>query len=233
MKNSNSWRQIFIWLGLLGAIQFLLLTSVAMWVYPGGTIHQPELESYSFLNNYFSDLGRTRTFDRESNQLCHYLFKTTLTISGITLILFFLAAPFLFSNGASKLLATLAALLGIAAGLCYIGIGWVPWNERYWGHTWFVQNGFFAFLGMAFFYILAIFIDEHYPNRYGYAFLIFALVLAVQIVIMLFGPRAYRNSEALFLQAVAQKVVVYAEILVMIYQAKGALTLSDLAKPVT
>jgi len=43
---------------------------------------------------------------------------------------------------------------------------------------------------------------------------------------MFFGPRAYRNSEALFLQAVAQKIVVYSEIIVMAYMAFGAIKLS-------
>ncbi len=226
MKRSFSWRQFFILMGLVGALQFLVLTSAAMYWYPGGTIHQPQLESYSFLNNYFSDLGRTRCFDRESNMLCHYLFKTALTISGITLILFFGVVPSLFSNPISKGLGSFAALLGIAAGLCYIGIGWIPWNEHYWQHTWYVRWGFIAFLGMSLVYTPAIFADRQYPDRYGWAFLIFAGVLAVQIVIMLFGPRAYRSGEALFLQAVSQKVVVYAEIGVMIYQAWGAYRLA-------
>ncbi len=225
MTKQRSWRRFILYLGFLGALQFLLFTSLAMWLYPGGTIHQPDLESYSFLNNYFSDLGRTRTFDRQSNLLCHYIFKGTLTITGLTLALYFLVIPTLFSNGVSRGLASMAALLGIAAGCCYIGIGWIPWNESYWRHTFYVRWGFIAFLAMSFFYILAILADKHYPNRYAKAFLIFASVLAVQIVIMLFGPRAYRNSEALFLQAVAQKVVVYAEILVMIYQARGAIRL--------
>jgi len=223
--NRLSWRQLFFWFGLLGALLFLVLTGLAMYLYPGGTIHAPELESYSFLNNYFSDLGRTKTFDGLSNRTCHSIFKAALTISGFTLILFFIALPSLFSKPSTKMLITIAAVLGIVAGVCYIGIGWVPWNEDYWVHRRYVRISFLAFLGMTLLYTTAIFSDPNYPNKYGRALLTFFIVLLIQIIIMFFGPRAYRTSEALFLQAVAQKIVVYAEILVMVYMAWGAIKL--------
>ena len=209
-------------LAMFGAVQFLLLTSVAMVIYPGGTIHQPHLESYSFLYNYFSDLGRTHTFDGSTNWTCHYLFKTTLSIAGACIILFFAFLPVLFFRHKAFALSLLAAILGIYAGCCYIGIGWIPWNIDYGGHVGYVKNGFLAFLGMSIFYTMAILFHPKYPRRYAYVFMFFTLVLGIQVVIMLFGPRAYRSNEALFLQAVAQKIVVYAEILCMLWQAYGA-----------
>ena len=45
---------------------------------------------------------------------------------------------------------------------------------------------------------------------------------------MLFGPRAYRSNTGLLIQAVAQKVLVYSEILVMLFQAYGALAVIKL-----
>ncbi len=223
--DNNSWRQLFFKLGLLGALTFLLLTSLAMYLYPGGTIHAPELESYSFLNNYFSDLGRTRTFDRQSNLTCHILFKTALTFTGLTLMLYFTALPTLFSKTETRILITIAAVLGLIAGGSYIGIGWVPWNEDYWLHRKYVRASFLSFLTMSLFYAVAIFSEPKYPNKYGRVLLLFCAVLLIQIAIMFFGPRAYRTSAGLFLQAVAQKVVVYAEILVMVYLAWGAIRL--------
>lgn len=209
-------------LAIFGALQFLILTSLAMYVYPGGTIHHPNLESYSFLYNYFSDLGRTRLFNGGTNLFCHYLFKTTLTIAGLCVMLFFLFLPTLFYRRTAFGLSLLVALLGIYAGWCYIGIGWIPWDVSYWGHIGYVKSGFLAFLGMSILYTMAIFSHPDYPNRYAYVFLFFTLILGIQVVIMLFGPRAYRSNDALFLQAVAQKVVVYAEICCMLWQAYGA-----------
>ena len=148
----SSWQLFFFRLGIFAAIQFFILTTLAMWLYPGGTIHHPEYESYDFLYNYFSDLGRTRTFDGASNIICHLLFKTALGISGICLILFFVALPSLFKSNGSKALILIASFLGILSGICYLGIANVPYNVDYWGHRTFVRTGFILFLFMSLFY---------------------------------------------------------------------------------
>ena len=218
-------------LGVFGALQFLVLTTLAMLIYPGGTIHNPNLEAYSFLYNYFSDLGRLTLFDGGSNWICHLLFKIALTTGGLCLMLFFIGLPFLFKKGGGLVPGLLAALLGLVAGWSYVGIAWIPWDVSYWGHVGYVKQGFLAFLAMSLFYTLAIFLNRHYPRHYGYVFLFFTFILAIQVVIMLFGPRAYRSNDALFLQAVAQKIVVYAEILCLLYQSYGALRLSREIKP--
>ena len=219
------WRGWFFVLGILGGLQFLVLTSLAMYIYPGGTVHQPDLESYSFLYNFFSDLGRTRTFRGVDNGAAYLLFTTALSLAGFTLMLFFIALPGLFKNRVAQALIVLGVFFGILASACYLGIAAHPWNLRYYDHTFYVRLGFIAFLMMAFLYALAILAEPDYPNHYAYILFLFIFVLGTQIVIMLFGPRAYRSNEALYLQAVAQKVVVYAEIACMIYLAFGAFRL--------
>ena len=154
---------------------------------------------------------------------CHLLFKTALGISGVCLILFFVALPALFKSNLGKLLILITAFLGILSGICYIGIAYVPYNLDYWGHRTFVRTGFILFLLMSFFYIGAILAEKNYPNRYALAFGVFMIILAIQVYIMLLGPRAYRSNEGLYLQATAQKIVVYAEILCMLYQSLGAI----------
>ncbi len=222
----SNWRIWCYTLGILGGLQFLLLTSWAMAIYPGGTIHHPEFEGYNFIYNYFSDLGRTYTFDRTPNWESHRLFKTSLTIAGLSVILFFVALPGLFRPQGARLVAYLAAFFGIGAGICYIGIGWVPYNVSYYGHISFVRTGFLLFLAMSLCYATAIVSAPQYPNRYARGFAVFIIILAIQIYIMLFGPRSWRSNDGLLLQAVAQKIVVYAEILCMIYQSWGALRLA-------
>lgn len=223
---TTTWQERCYTLGIFGALQFIVLTLLAMLVYPGGTLHEPSLEYYSFWYNFFSDLGRTVTFDRSSNLLTHWIFKTTLTIGGVCLVVFFVALPQLFTRPSSKALALLTMIFGILAGVSYIGIGQVPWNVNYWGHRLYVRVGFLAFLAMTFFFTLAILVDKKYPKRYAAAMGVFAIVLAVQITIMFYATNAWHSNEALYLQAVAQKVVVYAEILCMLYQSYGALMLS-------
>ncbi len=224
---SPLWQHRFIRAGFFGAIQFFILTTTAIFLYPGGTIHEPNLEQYSFFYNFFSDLGRTHTFDGTTNKVCHLIFKTTLTISGICIVLFFIALPGLFKDKGSKSLALITMIFGVLAGLSYIGIGHVPWNVDYWGHRFYVRVGFLAFLAMTLFYTLSIFKEKTYPNRYAFALAVFAIILLVQIIIMFCASNAWQSNEALFFQAVAQKVVVYAEIICMLYQSYAAMKLSD------
>lgn len=200
-----------------------------MWVYPGGTLHERSLEHYSFLYNFFSDLGRTQTFNGTSNFLTHSIFKYTLTIGGLSLIAFFLALPSLFKQPIARFFAFATMLFGVVAGLSYIGIGHVPLNVDYWGHRFFVRVGFVTFLAMTFCYTIAILNDPAYPNRYAIAMGVFAIVLGIQILIMFLATNAWYSNEALYLQAVAQKVVVYAEILCMLYQSYGALQVKKVA----
>ena len=140
-------------------------------------------------------------------------------------MLFFLFLPTFFSKQDAQFIAVVAALCGIVAALCYIGIALTPLDYNYYRHTIFVRAGFIAFLSMCFFYATAIFNEPSYPNRYAWALLIFSVVLFVQVAIMLGGPRSWSSPEALRLQATAQKIVVYSEILCMLYQLIGVLNL--------
>jgi len=219
----QKWQKLFFQFGVFGTFQFLSLTILAMLIYPGGTIHHPEYEQYDFLYNYFSDLGRTFTFDGSPNWLSHIIFTITLTVSGVCLIIFFVALPTLFKSNSSKVLILIASFFGIMSGICYIGIANVPWNLDLGLHHSWVYKGFISFLLMTIFYSAAILVEKDYPNRYAKAFGIFAIILFIQIVIMIYGPRAYRSNTGLLIQAVAQKIVVYSEILVMLFQALGAL----------
>ena len=225
-KNNSNWRQWFFLLGIIGAIQFVVLTILAMYFYDGGTLHQRELRGYSFLLNYFSDLGRTIDFRGQPNDLPRNLFRFALSMSGGCLVLFFFALPGIFNNKIAKGLAIITGLFGLVAAVAYIAIANIPWNVDYRGHVYYVRIGFLAFLMVTIFYSIAILLEPHYPRRYAVAFLVFAIILGTQIVIMFFGPRAYRSEEALFLQVVAQKIVVYSQILCLLYQSIGALKLS-------
>ena len=192
-----------------------------MWIYSGGTIHDRSLDTYSFWNNYFSDLGRYTAHNGTSNTACHNLFKTSVTISGICIMIFFSGLQLFFQKPLAKGLAVIATVFGIVAGACYIGLAWYPYDAYFWKHRYYVQAGFISFLAMSIFYTWAIFQDEFYPNKYGRVFLLFMMILAPQILIMIYGPRSWTSPNALFLQATSQKAVVYSEILVLLYQAVG------------
>src|SRR5690606_39453647 len=62
------------------------------------------------------------------NWISQQIFSVSLTVSGICLILFFVGLPVLFRKNGAKLLILFAAISGIIAGICYIGIANAPWN---------------------------------------------------------------------------------------------------------
>ncbi len=223
--NSNGfhWRRQALRLSLAGMVFFLVLVHLAMLSYRGSTLHDRSTEGYVFTQNYFSDLGRERNFRGEPNRPANRLFRAGMGAACVGLLAFFGVLPGLFRREESMLWATLAAVLGVGAALCYLGIALVPYDVSYGGHTLFVRLGFLAFLGMTLCYAAAVFAEPDYPNLYGHLLVGFAGLLSLQIAVMFFGPRSWTSPQALQLQAVAQKVVVYAEMLCMLLQIQGAL----------
>ena len=59
---------------LCACTQFFALTIAAMFLYPGGAKYHLATEHYLFLQNFFSDLGATRTYSGKPNMLCASLF---------------------------------------------------------------------------------------------------------------------------------------------------------------
>jgi hypothetical membrane protein len=57
-----------------GCLGFIVLTALAMLVYPGGTASDATTRGYSFFTNFFSDLGRTQARNGEPNTMAASLF---------------------------------------------------------------------------------------------------------------------------------------------------------------
>jgi hypothetical protein len=212
-----------IYISLLSSIAFFALSSLAMYYYPGGTIHDRSAEGYQFWLNYFSDLGRTRSWNGSPNGISNLLFKSSLFLVSCSLIAFFLILPGIFRSRTSKAIAVFAAILGIISALCYIGIANNPLDVNYYAHTIYVRIGFISFLMMSFLFMLSIWSDPDYANGYALMLLLFCVILFIQVGIMLLGPRSWVSPMALRLQATAQKIVVYAEMICMMVQAMGVL----------
>ena len=207
---------------IIGIFLFLILVHWAMFTYSGGTIHDPSSEGYSFTYNFFSDLGRKNTPARIPNFPTNIIFKSAMTITGSCIVLFFFAVPGIFGKEFAKGMAVLASIFGVVAGICYLGIGWVPYDYSYGGHHMFVRVGFVSFLLMSWAYATAIFLENNYPNKYAWALLMFSLILFSQLWLLSNGERSWRSKDALFRQATAQKVVVYSEVFLMLFQTYGA-----------
>lgn len=75
---------------LVGFAFYGILNILAMIFYLGGTSSDAEKSAYSFLENFFSDLGMVSTYRGEPNTLSASLFASALVVVGHVLMLFFL-----------------------------------------------------------------------------------------------------------------------------------------------
>lgn len=222
MAESFSWRRrAFLWVAV-GCVQFVVLTAIAMWFYPGGTMADPSTQSYSFFTNFLSELGLTRTHSGGPNTASFILFFVALTLAGAGLVLFSIAfRPFFTHSTAGKVLGTIGALFGIISGICFIGVAWAPADVQLALHGQFVIWAFEAFPVAALLYGVAILLDKSYPRRFAAVFLAFALLLVLYLVLLTRGP-SLDVAQAVKIQATGQKVIVYASIITIFIQSLGA-----------
>lgn len=219
---SRGWPAFAFRLSSGTSLLFVVLTFIAMFLYPGGTLADPNTTGYSFGQNFFSDLGRLRARNGLPNTPSAVLFTTALTLAGSGLILFFVAfRQFFRSSTLVKLLSTLGSGFGIIAGLYFIGVAWAPADRASHAHIQAVLGAFRAFPIAATLYTVAILGERHYPRRYAVVFGLFAVLLGFYLLLLTQGP-TLDSAQGLVIQVVGQKVIVYAAILSIVIQSAGA-----------
>jgi hypothetical protein len=202
---------------MVGGVQFILLTSVAMLFYPGGTFRDPGTKGYLFFENFFSDLGRTQAHSGEPNWVSFGLFFVALSVAGVSFILFFVALPRLFAGmRAAWCLSVAGSVTGVCSGLAFLGIAFTPMNLYRGAHGNFVSMAFCSLLPVVVLYAAAIFLRRGYPNRFAFVFLGFAVILLAYLWLLFFGPGDLRLSVTW------QKAIVYAQVVCMFIQGFGA-----------
>ena len=219
---SGAWRQRVFSISMYGCVLFVLLTVVAMFFYPGGTLTDPTTSGYSFLTNYFSDLGLTWSHSRQPNTVSAVLFIAALTLAGAGLILFFLVFPgFLSRSRSGKLLSWIGSAFGVATGILFIGVALTPANLYLGTHIAIMMWAFRTFTAAVICYTIAIFRERDYPNRYALVFVAFAALLLLYVLLLMVGL-PYDEPEGIMIQAVGQKIIVYAAVISIFLQVKGA-----------
>lgn len=226
-----NWRRWAFILAMVGGVQFIFLTVVAMFLYPGGSYADHDTSGYSFWINFFSDLGRTETFGEHPNAASMALFITALSLASLTLVAAFAAMPRLFAgNRASRRLSIAGSTFGVISAAAYLGIACMPADVNLTVHRLFVEIAFSTFLLVVILYSAAIFLNRNYPNFYAFVYIGFAFILAAYLGLLFGGPHI-DTPEGVRIQATGQKIVVYAEIVCMFIQSYGALRVERQLRP--
>jgi hypothetical protein len=202
---------------LFASGQFVVLTLGAMLLFPGGAMYEPDAKKYLFLQNFFSDLGGTRTRDGQSNLFSMVLFIVALVSVGIALIV---ASPIwkrvIVRQGRGEHLGNAAQWLSALSGICYTGIAATPWNLVLDTHMFFVQAAFSLLLGFMI-CLTTIQLQNKWPVRYIVSNAIYISILTCYVFILFHGPNLL-TLRGLMFQVIAQKIIVYISILNLAYQ---------------
>lgn len=212
----------FIFL-ILGCIQFIILTIIAMFFYKGGTYINPSTSHYLFWYNYFSDLGRIFAHSGVSNIISSIIFIITLALWGVSQILFYIAFPKFFTYSKKlKKLSIAGSMFGIFTGVFFIGIAFAPSDILGLIHDLFVVLGLGSIFLCLILYSLAIFQNDNYPNFYAKILTISIIILSVYYLSFFFVQTS-DNSIRLLVAATGQKIMMYTLLLCGFIQGYGAL----------
>lgn len=198
-----SWKRISAYLGIIGPLVFIVVTFIAMLTYPGG---------YSFLEDYFSELGLTVT-NGQPSLLNYALFSIACTAAAVCIIPIILAMRTLFTETTLlKVLSGIGTILALAAAPNLSALALFA------GDVYPMEHGlttllFFLLITLGILiYSIVILLNEKYPQLYALIGFIVVIVCFMHIIAF-FGIMSNIFGTALW-----QKVSVYALILWSAFQ---------------
>ncbi|MFX1317332.1 MAG: hypothetical protein ACFE9T_15825 [Promethearchaeota archaeon] len=220
LKKWKSWTFVFMMIGIL---QFIILTFIAMLYYKGGTYIDPTTSGYLFWNNFFSDLGRTIAHSGLDNRISFMIFTITLLIWGFSHIPFYsVLSSYFKENKKQTKLSKTGSILGILTGISYMGIALTPSDTFNDAHNIFVVIAFSSIFFSLIIYSIVIYRNQLFPNFYSYILIISSFILAIYYLFLFLVPDN-TTPTGLFIHVVGQKVAVYTLLTSGFIQGNGAL----------
>jgi hypothetical protein len=233
--SGSFWRRDVYTLVALACVLFVVLTTVAMLAYPGGTIVDTGTRGYHFFENYFSDLGLTRARSGAANLPAMFCFIVALDSVALALGAFFWAFTRLCAGVPRALRRSRrAAFAATITALSFIGVAAAPRDLAYVVHITFELLAFPWFLAAVAFEIAALRALERaappgLPCRLLWPFVALAVALAAYIALLAFGPPDW-TPVGERIQVTGQKVIVYTAIATVLAQSLQARRMASRAR---
>jgi 4-amino-4-deoxy-L-arabinose transferase-like glycosyltransferase len=186
-------------------VAFVLCTSAAIVVFPGGTRDDATPRGYLLSENFLSDLGGTFTGSGKPNGTARPLFIAAMAAVAVALAALALALRAAAARR-DRPLGSAAVPLALASGIGFVRAATVPWNRDYEDHMAWVRS---AFLLLALFVVLVTVLQVRARADRRVVVLNVAFLVAL-VAYLLFDVRGPDLSTAAGLRAqvVAQKVIV-------------------------
>jgi len=203
---------------LYATVQFLVLTLAAMATYAGGTLFDPTTTRYAFFQNFFSDLGTTRSYSGRSNSVSCVMFVVALVSIGAALVAFSGSwRSFAFARGRAASIGSASQGFGAASGVAFVGIALTPWNLMLGAHNLLVLAAFSLLLG----YVVCLTIvlrENGAAASQVLANITYLAVLFGYVGLLFFGP-GLGTEHGHFVQVTGQKIIVYVSMTNLSFQA--------------
>jgi hypothetical membrane protein len=197
---TKSWKWYGALCGILGGVLFVIFSFAGMLVYPGG---------YSFLTNYFSEIGLTQV-GGQSNPAGYALFVAACTSAAVCIILFSLSIRTVFTKPTSvKYLALIGTILAIAAAPFLSALAILAGDIFPYQHGFSTILFFLLYASAIVIYSIAMLLNKNYNYLYSLVGFIVAAICLVHIFFI--GT------------ALMQKLAVYALVLWSAFQGYALL----------
>lgn len=182
--NEKNWREKAFLFNMISVVILIILSSVAMLLYAGGTSVNPSASGYSFWVNQLGDLYRITAWSGKDNIASRILQNLHNIVNSISLFLFAIAFRYFFDETEDEF--SEYGLYGLIARGCFslLQIFFPP-------DIYLVLNAFialFMFLAAtiaAYSYSIAIYHNKEYPNIYRVVFIVGAVFFGIWFSIIL------------------------------------------------
>ena len=202
LEDLKSWKRIGCLISVIGGLQFIFVTIIAMIVYPGG---------YSFFFQTFSYLGLVNSATNGAdNTISRLLFIIACSIAAFSLVPFWIIAPSLFSEkNITKYMSLLGSACGVISSPFLVLLAIIPGDTNYVEHIIATNIFFLLFAAAILIYSIAIFLNDDYQNMYAYVGIVFSIFITLY-------PLVFR--QIYLIRGTTQKIIVYGFCLWVVYQ---------------
>jgi len=202
------------------ALPAVVLTGMAMLLYPGGTALNPSTRGYSFFQNSLSDLGSTVAWGGQANSRGALVFFSGAGILALAGACCFVAFVRVYSS--SRITWWLTRPAGVAGCLSCVGLigaALAPEDRNLALHGRFTLLALGAFLIATLLFAWTTAIDGRFSRRVPIGWLALTVVLIAWMSVMPWRPT---TELALTIPVTLQKIVALAMIVVFTFQIREA-----------
>jgi len=223
MESKRNWHEILLILSIIGMLQSLIILPIAMITYTGGSLFDPSSPGFSLVYNFLSDLGRSVAYSGNSNMISSILFNTSLFLTGVLLIPYFIEFPRIFQDTREPLwFSILGSVVGVFFALTFVGGSLTPSDLFMDTHLMFGALAFISGLPIVIFHTFSIISSPDYPNRYAGIYIALGLVLSI----FLYSLFLTDSSEVSIVVTIGQKFVVFSIVVCFLLQSLAARKIS-------